>query len=106
MGEYEEIEDYLIGKGYSERDARFVTFKEYIAKRKYDNESNTRLWEIARWEIYNHILLSPDIKQGHKPRRPQDLLRLPSDEQIKKIVKPVKVGDLEITALKNIGFIQ
>ncbi len=34
-------------------------------------------WEIARWMMFTVVSGNPYIRQGHRPRRPSDLLRFP-----------------------------
>ena len=40
-------------------------------------EELKRLWEIARWEQYMQVCISPDIKPHNKPTRPDRSIRFP-----------------------------
>ena len=101
MGDFSEIEKFLIGQGLSERDCRFVTMYEYQCRKEFYESKKIHDWEVARWEVFNRILLSPDIKKGLKPKKPQDILPLPTDKAIK--TDPVIVTEDDIDTLKRIG---
>lgn len=91
-----------MSQGYSQRQCFEISVKEYqclldgFAKKEY------REWERVRWMAFMNIQLSPDIKAYNKPKRPQDLFKLPTDE-VKKS-EPVIVTDEDIEILKQIGF--
>lgn len=78
-----------------------VTMRQYLSRVAYEQKKRYQMWEIARWEKYIDINLSPNIKPEHKPKRPEDVLRLPTDTP--KVVNKVEITQSDIDILKNIG---
>lgn len=103
MGIYQE--EFLVGEcGLSEREACLVTFRETEMRMKAAEKRRLESWEVARWEILNHINLSPNIKRGDKPKRVEDILRLPTDKP--KVRKVIEITEDEIIGLREIGLIK
>ena len=76
--DWEGVEGFLVGEcGKSIVQAGFTTAREirclFEAKQKEQRER----WEIARWQSYLQMRLSPYIKPHHKPSTPQAWIRLP-----------------------------
>lgn len=81
------MEEFLVGVcGKTEREAMYVSFREArMLQEGYDRRMRIH-WEVARWEQFMQVSISPDIKRGSKPHTPQELLRFPWDEKIKREV--------------------
>lgn len=67
------------------------------------NRLRWEMWEVGRYIAFNAIQLSPDIKKAQKPRRPEDVLSLPTDIKKEIVYKPITED--ELIALRSIGFI-
>ena len=98
VGDYEPIEAFLVGQGLSVRQAAEVTFKEYLLRLKAYEKKKTEDWERTRWQTFVAARVA-----GSKVKRPQDLMKLPTDER--EFVR-VEVSDEDIQALINIGLIK
>ena len=62
----------------------YVSFREVrMLQEGYDRRMRIH-WEVARWEQFMQVSISPDIKKGSKPHTPQELLRFPWDAEIKR----------------------
>lgn len=70
-----------------------------------DIESQER-WSIARWMVWQEMLLSPNIKPHHKPKSPQAFCRFPWErpeaEELAEKAKQYQVTPEEETALNKI----
>lgn len=61
----------------TEREAALTSYHEYVTRLKgFDMERRDR-WEMKRWEMWQHMLLSPNIKEYNKPKTPQAFMRFP-----------------------------
>ena len=100
VGDYEPIEEFLLGLGKTQLEARLTTFRQYYSLQKKHNEDLLEGWRIARWEMLNHINLSPNIPQNKKPKRVEEVLSLPTDKPIKH--EKIEVTEQEREALKDI----
>ena len=100
VGDYDPIEEFLLGIGKTELEARLTTFRQYYCLQKKHNEDLLEGWRIARWEMLNHINLSPNIPQNKKPKRVEEVLSLPTDKPIKH--EKIEVTEQEREALKEI----
>lgn len=58
-------------------------------------------WEIARWMMFTVVSGNPYIRQGHRPRRPSDLLRFPWDEGVE-VKERMPVTDDQMAGLNEI----
>ena len=108
VGDYEPIEAFLVGEcGYTARQAAEVTFREYMYKFRAREKRAIEAWEVARWEVFQHIWLSPNIAKRHKPKRVTDILRLPTDErEPRKNYISLTPSQEEIEALRFNGIIK
>lgn len=86
----------------SERDARMVTYKEYLFMLKAKEKEYFDRWEVIRWLGWNERILTPELK--HPPRRPQDLFLLPHEKQ--KTGQIIEITEYEISELKRIGLLR
>lgn len=75
---------------------------EYLALRKAFEENRRQAWEIARWEQFNQISISPYIKRSDKPRRVIDLVRFPWDEENQEEQNVYRLTDEELQKLNKI----
>ena len=100
VGDYEPIEEFLLGIGKTELEAKCTTYRQYYCLQKRYNEEVMERWRVARWEILNHIGLSPDIPANKKPKSVEQVLRLPTDKPIKHEI--IEVTEQEKEVLKNI----
>lgn len=75
---------------------------EYLALRKAFEEKRRQAWEIARWEQFNQISISPYIKRSDKPRRVIDLVRFPWDEDAQGEQNVYRLTDEELSKLNKI----
>jgi hypothetical protein len=102
VGDYNPIEEFLLGIGKTELEARLTTFRQYYCLQKRHNEDLLERWRVARWEILNHISLSPNIPTSKKPKRVEDILRLPTDKKVRaeKIEVTEEVKDVLKDVLK------
>ena len=92
--------------GYTARQAAEVTFREYMYKFRAREKRAIEAWEVARWEVFQHIWLSP-IDNRHKPKRVTDVLRLPTDErEPRKNYISLTPSQEEIEALRFNGIIK
>lgn len=57
-----------------------TSFHEFRLLAEGHDQDLRERWEIARWEQWMQVNLSPYIKPLHKPRRPCDLMRFPWEE--------------------------
>ena len=95
------IEGFLLGQGLTEREAREVTYKQLNSRLEAVQRQQSHDWEVMRWAVFNLYLLSPDLKRGDKPKKPQDLFKLHNEREHK--VEKVIISDEELKALKEIG---
>lgn len=58
-----------------------TSFHEYRLLAEGHGQALRERWEIARWEQWMQVNLSPYIKPLHKPRRPCDLMRFPWEDE-------------------------
>lgn len=68
-----------------------TSFHEFLLLADGHGQALRERWEIARWEQWMQVNLSPYIKPLHKPRRPCDLMRFPweDDETPEKVPEPL-----------------
>ena len=80
--DYAPIEEFLVGVcGKTEREAMYTSFREVEMLEKGRQEYMKMYWEIARWEQFMQVSISPNIKPGNKPHTPQAMLRFPWERQ-------------------------
>ena len=104
MEDWGVIETFLIGEGYSQRQAFEVSYRELECKLEAAERKREHSWEVARWVVFNLFVLSPDLKRGDKPKKPQDLFKLQSEIKGKtKRPNKVEITDEDLKALKEIG---
>ena len=66
--------------GLTEEQAGLTSYHEYELKAQAHEQSVRQAWEIARWQSWHLYNLSANIREGHKPRRPIDLVRFPWEQ--------------------------
>ena len=98
MGVFEE--EIILGLGYSERDSRLLSYLEIKALIREREQKRLDMWEVIRWQVFNMIQLSPDIKKTDKPKRLEDILKLPTDKPVKREI--IEVTEQEKEVLKDI----
>ena len=103
VGDYAPIEEFLIGQGLSEREARLITIREYILMVNFYHKRLNEQWEQTRYTAWTIVRMAGRMAQ-QPPKRPQDLFKLPTDKKAKRTV--IEITDNEIEALKNIGLIK
>lgn len=64
----------------TEEQAARTGFREFLLRRKGKEEEQRERWTIARWMCWQDVLLSPNIKQGSKPRTPTAFCRFPWEQ--------------------------
>lgn len=79
----------------TETQAGLTSFHEYKLRLEGFEKDRQERWEMKRWEMWQHILLSPNIKSGNKPKSPQAYMRFPWEKDPADEVKP---EDCTITA--------
>lgn len=81
------MEEFLVGVcGKTEREAMYVSFREArMLQEGYDRRMRIH-WEVARWEQFMQVSISPDIRRNSKPRTPQAMLRFPWEMEFKEEV--------------------
>lgn len=89
----------MVGQGLTQRQACEVTFKEYLLRLKAHEKLKVEEWERVRWQAFVAARVA-----GSKVNHPQDLMKLPCDEE--RTFEAVVVSDEDIQALINIGLIQ
>lgn len=52
---------------------------EYLALHDAVEKQQQVMWEIARWEQFNQIAISPYIKKANKPKSPAAFVKFPWD---------------------------
>lgn len=63
--------------GKSEKEAALTSMHEYrLLVEGHERKQRTQ-WEIARWQTWHEVLLSPNGCSGNKPKTPQALCRFP-----------------------------
>ena len=74
-----------------------TSFHEFRLLAEGHGQALRERWEIARWEQWMQVNLSPYIKPLHKPRRPCDLMRFPweDDESTETVPEPLTHGQAE-----------
>lgn len=81
--DYDPIEKFLVGRcGKTEKEAMYTSFREVMMLDEGMQHEDRLRWEIARWEQYMQINLTPNLKPGTRPRRLQDVLRFPWEDQM------------------------
>ena len=103
VGDYEPIEEFLLGQGLSEKEARLVTTKEYLARVKAYGKRLNEQWEQIRYLAWTEVRMSGRVA-NNPPKRPQGLFALPTDKKI--VHEVIEITDNEIQALKNIGMLR
>lgn len=96
--DYDAIEAFLVGRcGKTEREAMLTSFREFRLLSEGHEQALRERWEIARWEQWMQVNLSPYIKPLHKPRRPRDLMRFPweNDDSTETVPEPLTHGQAE-----------
>lgn len=102
MQDYEEIERFLLAEGFDELGAARCTMKKYLSLRERRNEELEVRWKIARWQGWITLQAAPYL--SNKPKKPEDLFRLPSEAG--RFVEKVEITNEIIEALKSIGAIK
>lgn len=80
-----------------------MTTKEYVSRVKAYGKVVNEKWEAVRYIAWTVVRMSGKV-MNTPPRRPQDLFKLPSDENI--VHEPIEITENEIEALKNIGLLK
>lgn len=95
--EYGPIEEFLVGRcGKTEKEAMYVSFREFEMLSKGKEQEIRLAWEIARWEQFMQMGMSPYIKSIDKPRTPSGFFRLPWDAQEEKPkMQPLTKGQID-----------
>lgn len=70
----------------TEEQAARTGFREFMLRKKGKEEEQRERWTIARWMCWQEVLLSPNIKQGSKPKTPQAFCRFPWERSEKEEV--------------------
>lgn len=101
------MEAFLVGRcGKTEREAGLTTTREYLLLRKGADEAARERWEIARWQAWQRMLLSPDIKPHNKPNNPKAFMRFPWEEpeaeEVLRMAKGSRVSEDEAKELNRI----
>ena len=101
------IEAFLVGRcGLTEEQAARTGYHEYLLRVKGKDEELQERWALARWMMWQEMLLSPNIKQGHKPRTPQAFCRFPWEqseaEELAEKAKQYRSTPEEVTELNRI----
>lgn len=71
-----------------------VSVEEYVMLAEGKAREQQKRYEIARFGLYNIMMLSPYIKQGKKPRSPQAFIPFPWDTQPEKYIGHVEEADV------------
>lgn len=103
VGDYEPIEEFLLGQGLTEREARLVTTKEYLARVKAYGKRLNEEWERTRYIAWTITRMSGRVA-NNPPKKPQGLFALPTDKKV--VHEVIEITDNEIQALKNIGMLR
>lgn len=79
---------------------------EYRLLLKGYDQKEQREWERLRWDAWQRVLLSPDIKPGKKPRTARAFVRFPWEEpeaeEMKRRAKESRVTEEEMAVLNAI----
>ena len=57
--------------------AGWVSMREYLLRRKGEDEKERVLWERARWQMFLTMQMHPHIKAHQKPKTPEAWIRFP-----------------------------
>lgn len=96
------MEEFLVGVcGKTEREAMYVSFREArMLQEGYDRRMRIH-WEVARWEQFMQVSISPNIRRNSKPHTPQAMLRFPWEMEFKEEV-PAPFSQEQKQALSDI----
>lgn len=98
--DYDEIEAYLVGHcGLTREQAGWVSMREYILRRKGENEKERVLWERARWQMFLIMQMHPNIKEHNKPRTPEAWIRFPWEKAQDITADDAVVNDVDMEKL-------
>lgn len=101
--DYAPIEEFLVGVcGKTEREAMYTSFREVEMLEKGRQEYIKMYWEIARWEQFMQVSISPNIKPGNKPHTPQAMLRFPWERQMMEVKAPDRLTEEQKVGLTEI----
>ena len=101
--DYAPIEEFLVGVcGKTEREAMYTSFREVEMLEKGRQEVMKLHWEIARWEQFMQVSISPNIKPGSKPHTPQAMLRFPWERQMMEVKVPDRLTEEQKVGLTEI----
>lgn len=101
--DYAPIEEFLVGVcGKTEREAMYTSFREVEMLEKGKQEVMKLHWEIARWEQFMQVSISPNIKRGSKPHTPQAMLRFPWERQVMEAKVPERLSEGQKASLTEI----
>ena len=101
------MEEFLVGRcGKTEREAGLTSYREFRMLVKGKEAEEHERWELARWQAFNNLLLSPHIKAIKKPKSPKAWFRFPwerpDDDEVEKIKRNSKVTAAEVAELERI----
>lgn len=86
--DYGKIETFLVGRcGLTQVQAAQTSMTELRHLVEEANKQTQERWEIARWERWHALQLSPDIKPFNKPATPKAMMRFPWEEPDVEITK-------------------
>lgn len=88
--------------GKTEREAMYTSFREVEMLEKGRQEYMKMYWEIARWEQFMQVSISPNIKPGSKPHTPQAMLRFPWERQMMEVKVPDRLTEEQKASLADI----
>ena len=77
--------------GMTQAQAARTSFTEFLLRHRGAEEVEHERWELARWSAWHAYNLSPFLKPGNRPKRPQDIVTFPWEEDPKKKAKERKV---------------
>lgn len=92
--------------GLTERQAALTSWHEYNLRVKGKEKEMQERWTLVRWQMWQHMLLSPNIKASNKPKTPQAFCRFAWEQEAESEViekaKQYRVTEAEKTELNRI----
>lgn len=79
-----------------------MTVREYILRRKGEDEKEKTLWERARWQMFLVMQMHPNIKAHNKPKTPTEWVRFPWERTAEGTPEQVEVTAEQIEQLNAI----
>lgn len=80
----------------TEREAALTSYPEYLLRLNGKIEKDREKWELARWICWQQMLLSPNIKPGHKPNTAKGYCTFPWERETAEELKQ-KAAECRIT---------